>query len=67
MIELIKRLYWRWRVAKSKPVRIMDNDEYERRMAGIGLIRSPYTGSWVTPEHIKRQRDQYNPLGGYEQ
>ena len=27
-----------------------------------GLVLSPYTGSYVTREHIERQRAQYNPL-----
>ena len=27
-----------------------------------GLVLSPYTGSYVTREHVKRQRAQYNPL-----
>ena len=27
-----------------------------------GLVMSPYTGSYVTREHIERQRAQYNPL-----
>lgn len=27
-----------------------------------GLVMSPYTGSYVTREHVKRQRAQYNPL-----
>ena len=27
-----------------------------------GLVMSPYTGSYVTREHVERQRAQYNPL-----
>ena len=27
-----------------------------------GLVLSPYTGSYVTREHVERQRAQYNPL-----
>ena len=27
-----------------------------------GLVLSPYTGSYVTREHVKSQRAQYNPL-----
>lgn len=27
-----------------------------------GLVLSPYTGSYVTREHVTRQRAQYNPL-----
>ena len=27
-----------------------------------GLVLSPYTGSYVTREHIERQRAQYSPL-----
>lgn len=27
-----------------------------------GLVLSPYTGSYVTPEHVSRQREQYDPL-----
>ena len=27
-----------------------------------GLVLSPYTGSYVTREHIERHRAQYNPL-----
>lgn len=27
-----------------------------------GLVMSPYTGSYVTREHVKSQRAQYNPL-----
>ena len=29
-----------------------------------GLVLSPYTGSYVTREHVTRQRAQYNPLDG---
>lgn len=27
-----------------------------------GLVLSPYTGSYVTREHVTHQRAQYNPL-----
>ena len=27
-----------------------------------GLVLSPYTGSYVTREHVKSQRAQYSPL-----
>ena len=54
-------LYRAWFLRREQkrvdPVK-MAQDAAEAR----GLVLSPYTGSYVTREHVTRQRAQYNPL-----
>lgn len=66
MIGLIKSIYWRLMMAVRMPPRRNVQHDIDMLMVQRGLVRSPYTGSWVTPAHIKRQREQYNPLEGIE-
>ena len=61
-IAIIATLIYRSLFLRSEQKRIdpvkMAHDAAKAR----GLVRSPYTGSYVTPEHIERQRAQYNPF-----
>ena len=55
---LIYRLWFLRRTQKRiDPVKMADKEAKAR-----GLVLSPYTGSYVTREHVNRQRAQYNPL-----
>ena len=55
--SLYRSLFLRSEQKRVDPVK-MAHDAAKAR----GLVMSPYTGSYVTPEHIERQRAQYNPL-----
>ena len=54
-------LYRAWFLRREQkridPVKMADKEAKAR-----GLVLSPYTGSYVTREHVKSQRAQYNPL-----
>ena len=54
-------LYRVWFLSRTQkridPVKMAEDAAKAR-----GLVLSPYTGSYVTREHIERQRAQYNPL-----
>ena len=55
---LIYRVWFLRRTQKRiDPVKMAEDAAKAR-----GLVLSPYTGSYVTREHIERQRAQYNPL-----
>ena len=55
---LIYRLWFlRHTQKRIDPVKMAEDAAKAR-----GLVLSPYTGSYVTREHIERQRAQYNPL-----
>lgn len=55
--SLYRSLFLRREQKRIDPVK-MAHDAAKAR----GLVMSPYTGSYVTREHIERQRAQYNPL-----
>lgn len=55
--SLYRSLFLRREQKRIDPVK-MAHDAAKAR----GLVLSPYTGSYVTREHIERQRAQYNPL-----
>ena len=54
---IYRSLFLRREQKRVDPVK-MAHDAAKAR----GLLLSPYTGSYVTREHIERQRAQYNPL-----
>ncbi len=60
IVIIASSLYLLWFLRRTKkridPVK-MAHDAAKAR----GLVLSPYTGSYVTREHIERQRAQYNP------
>ena len=62
VIAIIAALIYRSLFLRSEQKRIdpvkMAHDAAKAR----GLVMSPYTGSYVTREHIERQRAQYSPL-----
>ena len=62
IIDIISALIYRlWFLRRTQkridPVKMADKEAKAR-----GLVLSPYTGSYVTREHVTRQRAQYNPL-----
>ena len=62
IIAIIAALIYRaWFLRRTQkridPVKMAEDAAKAR-----GLVLSPYTGSYVTREHIERQRAQYNPL-----
>ena len=64
IVAIIAALIYRSLFLRSEQKRVdpvkMAHDAAKAR----GLVMSPYTGSYVTREHIERQRAQYNPLEG---
>lgn len=54
---IYRSLFLRREQKRVDPVK-MAHDAAKAR----GLVLSPYTGSYVTREHVERQRAQYNPL-----
>ncbi len=59
--SLYRALFLRREQKRVDPVK-MARDTAKAR----GLVLSPYTGSYVTREHVTRQRAQYNPLDGVQ-
>ena len=55
--SLYRSLFLRREQKRIDPVKMAEDAAKAR-----GLVLSPYTGSYVTREHIERQRAQYNPL-----
>ena len=56
-VSLYRSLFLRREQKRIDPVKMAEDAAKAR-----GLVLSPYTGSYVTREHIERQRAQYNPL-----
>lgn len=54
---IYRSLFLRSEQKRVDPVKMMEDAAKAR-----GLVMSPYTGSYVTREHIERQRAQYNPF-----
>lgn len=62
IIAIIAALIYRSLFLRRTQKRIDPVKMAEDAAKARGLVMSPYTGSYVTREHIERQRAQYNPL-----